>query len=108
MARLVKASLSYIVLPVLALSFHLVAAEVILRVYFTREGMPMHRWTDYLVGHYCASTLDNHLGWKGTENYRLIRHEKTEQGVQYTVSLSQNARGFRQFDCGRDAERCSG
>ena len=98
MTRVVTRSFSYILLPILSVLFMLVAGEVVLRVYhFTKEGMPIERWPEYLVGHYWTSTLDDYLGWKATENYQLVRHEETAYGKKYDVILSQDARGFRQF-----------
>jgi hypothetical protein len=74
------------------------AGEAVLRVYyFTSEGLPLTQWPQYLVGHYWTSTFDNDWGWKATDNYHLVRQQHTAEGTPYTVTLSQDAHGFRQF-----------
>ena len=95
---MLKKTFACTLVPVVSLFLLTLAGEVCLRVYhFLKEGMPIERWPEYLVGHYWTTTLDDELGWKATENYRLIRQEETAEGKPYDLRLSQDAQGFRQF-----------
>lgn len=57
----------------------------------------MTAWHRFLWGNFDATSLDDQLGWKATESYRATRSDRTRNGQSYTVHLSQNDLGFRQF-----------
>jgi hypothetical protein len=86
------------VLTVMAVVMVAVCGEVAIRVYhWVSEGIPASEWHRFLIGNFDATSLDDQLGWRATENYRARRNEYTQKGKPYAVDLSQNEYGFRRF-----------
>lgn len=62
-----------------------------------RDGLPLNQWYRFSGRTLGATTLDETLGWRATENYHSKRSEKTAVGRSYEVDLVQDEKGFRAF-----------
>jgi len=76
----------------------LALGEIGIRVaILNRDGLPLSQWYRFSGRILGATTLDETLGWKATENYHSKRSEKTAMGRSYYVNLVQDEKGFRAF-----------
>lgn len=78
--------------------FVLAIGEIGIRVaILERDGLSLGEWHRFSGGTLGATTLDDTLGWRATENYHSRRSEKTATGRDYYVDLVQDENGFRAF-----------
>ncbi len=71
-----------------------IGGEAALRlVYWLRDGTPF--FAKASVG--SMTTLDEHRGWRATENARVQRLTRDAGGSEHQVTFTQDEHGFRQF-----------
>ncbi len=85
-------------LPFASVFLFLLVGEGILRVYHLLqfdisflEGQPRR------MGRLSTITVDSQLGWRATENYQFNGKKYSSNGIEYSVTLSQDRNGFRMF-----------
>src|SRR5262249_20470414 len=90
-------------LPLLSILLVIVAGEGVFRLYhFLKwdvsmiDGKSRHPEKKGNRG-LSPLTLDEKLGWRATENYRLEEMHQSTDGSQYPLKYSQDGRGFRIF-----------
>jgi hypothetical protein len=90
--RRLRAGLANAALVVTSLCVLFLGAEAVLRAYYWHRGP-----TSFFTAAYRHSliTLDDHLGWRATENVRVKTTMKNADGSEYPVVLSQDEHGFR-------------
>jgi len=87
-----------IALSVLSIFVTFCAGETSLRLYLQlRYGFPFFAELDEAGIPLSQITLDHYLGWRATENYRVVGTMKSADGTEYSVKFSHNEYGFRMF-----------